>query len=262
MFWAPVRQARVYLGTAVLVAILGLVLAAFLLLRETDHFILGQLYFNQVDSLVYGYDIEKAEYHYKKAVAAGEGDSNDFLWYQLGRTHFIQGEFEEALAAFDTQLALHGDVRPNVYYMIGLTYGFKARRYNTQIDWELAAEHFAKYVEYDYYAPWPRVDLAWVLFSQGRYEEMGPVLSVALAEEPENPWVLNMYGLYELNHDHTPEGKANALAYFARAAYFASSLTNEEWGEVYPGNDPVVWGEGRERFNAIINKNIELAQAQ
>jgi len=223
---------------------------------KKDNFTLGQLYFNAEESFWYPYDIEKAEYYYKLATQEEESVSNDELWYQLGRTHFIQGEFAEAITAFETQLELHGEVRANVYYMLGLTYAFKGKFFNTSYDWRLAEENFEYYVNTLYpETVFGRIDLAWIYFAQGKYEEMGPMLEIALEYDPRNPWTLNMYGLYLLNTNNAP----GAADHFEQAKLAAAELTKAEWGDVYPGNDPAVWGTGIKEFNDIINKNLKLA---
>jgi tetratricopeptide (TPR) repeat protein len=214
----------------------------------------GQYYFNADDDPAGPYDLNKAREAYTEAITASS-TGNVLAWYQLGRIDFIVGRFDSALANFEKQQEYFGDTLPNVYYMIGLTYGFKARRTNHPDDWQKGIEAFEKYITFEPSSPWPRVDLAWLLFSQARFDEMIPLLEEGLEYSPGNPWLLNMHGLALLNTGK----KAEALTQFQSADFFASALTEEEWGKSYPGNSPSDWSKGLASFRGVIKKNIELA---
>lgn len=218
-----------------------------------DPFELGQYYFNHGDSADGTYDIEKARQYFEQAVA--EDPKVDLLaWHQLGRIDFLKGDFESALFHFHKQIEYFSDELPNVYYMIALTYGYQARIERVFEAWDKAESNFKKYLTYDPKSPWARVDLAWVLFAQGKYEEMKGPLEIGLLHHPDNPWLLNMYGLALLN---TGE-KAKANSYFSWALNEANKLTEAEWGRSYPGNDPAIWGRGLEEFRSIVAGNLEL----
>ena len=224
-------------------------------LRADVLFQLGQYYFNHDDDPAGPYDIEKAQLFYEEAVAKDPLQNNQ-AWYQLGRTYFIQGDFDSALEKFDKQIELFGQEVPNVYYMIGLTYGYKARSTNDPEDWKKGEEAFLKFVSLAPLAPWSRVDLAWLYFAQGKYEAMFPVLEEGLLYRPDNAWLLNMYGLALLN---TGE-KEKAHAQFTKALEIAVTLTPEDWGESYPGNSPDIWKQGLSEFRTAIEQNVLLTQ--
>lgn len=215
----------------------------------------GQYYFNADDDPSGPYDLMRARQAYVEAVTASS-TGNVLAWYQLGRIDFIEGKFDLALAKFGKQQEYFGDTVPNVYYMIGLTYGFKARRTNDPSDWQKGIEAFERYITFEPVVPWPRVDLSWIYFSQGRFEEMIPILEEGLNYSPENPWLLNMYGLALLNTGKNEE----ALSAFKLADTYVSDMTEEMWGKSYPGNNPSDWGAGLASFKDVIKKNIELAE--
>lgn len=217
-------------------------------------FELGQYYFNHDSDPGGPYDLALARTHFQKAVA-DDPRVDPLAWYQLGRVEFIEGNFDAALADFDKQIEYFGDGIPNVYYMIGLTYGYKARQSGEESDWQGAEEAFSTFITYAPQAPWGRVDLAWVYFAQGKFEAMLPVLEEGITFRPENPWLRNMYGLALLNTGN----KQQAHEEFLRARDLASVLTPEEWGKAYPGNNPEIWGQGLDEFRGIIEKNITLA---
>lgn len=223
--------------------------------EQKSFFELGQFYFNHDDEPGGPYDLELAQFYYEKAIAQDPG-GDPMQWYQSGRIDFLEGDFDEALRKFDKQLEHFGDQVPNVYYMIGLTYGYKARITGEAEDWKKGEEAFETFISYFPEAPWSRVDLAWIYFSQGKFEEMKPVLEEGMRYESNNPWLLNMYGLALYNTGDT----AMAYEYFTFALELAQKLTVEDWGKSYPGNNPELWGEGLEEFRSIIQKNIALAQ--
>ncbi len=223
--------------------------------RDDDYFALGQYYFNHDDNPAGPYDLALARLNYEKAIAA-DPEQNNLLWYQLGRIDFLEGKFADALEKFTMQENLFGDQLPNVYYMTALTYGYQARRDNDAESWLLAEFYFKKFISYAPEAPWSRVDLAWVYFSQGKFLEMIPVLEEGLVHESDNPWLLNMYGLAVMN---TSQDKTTAKPYFEQALAKANKLTEVDWGQTYPGNDPYFWNDGLEEFRSLIGKNLDLA---
>ncbi|OGG41484.1 hypothetical protein A2837_03175 [Candidatus Kaiserbacteria bacterium RIFCSPHIGHO2_01_FULL_46_22] len=221
--------------------------------RTTDAFLQGEYYFNSFNVQNGEYDLKLARQYYTKAIE--EGSDNPLVWYQLGRIDFLEGNYSAALYKFDKQINLHGDIKPNVYYMRGLTYGYKARKSGGAEDWQKAEENFLKFLEYEPESPWTRTDLSWVYFSQGKFTEMIPLLEEGLAFAPYNPWLLNMYGLALMNTGRKDEAREQ----FLQAREYAGYLTVEDWGRTYPGNDPAAWSQGLEEFQSLIEKNLELA---
>ena len=220
-----------------------------------NDFALGQYYFNHGDAADGTYDIKKARYYFERA-AAKDPNQHILLWHQQGRIDFLEGNFNDAIKDFNRQIELYGDALPNVHYMMALTYGYQARTYGITASWDKAEDHFRTYLEYDPLSPWARVDLAWIHFAQGEYEDMIELLEVGATYEPDNAWILNMLGLAYLN---TGDGE-KARQYFRWAETEANKLTTEEWGKSYPGNDPAIWGLGLEEFRTIIADNIVLTE--
>ena len=219
-----------------------------------DHFTLAQYYFNHDGDPAPPYDLEKARAHFS-AYLLKEPKGNRLAWYQLGRIDFLEGKYANAIYKFNRQIEYFGNSAPNVHYMLGLTYGYRARDTGSAEDWRRAAEGFQTYLELDPKSPWAHVDLAWVYFAQGKYEEMLPIVERGLALAPESPWLHNMYGLALLN---TGE-RERAHEHFTRAHDGALKLTVEEWGSAYPGNDPGSWPKGLEGMRNAIAHNLELS---
>jgi lipoprotein NlpI len=224
-------------------------------LSGKSSFEIGQYYFNHDEDPEGPYDIKKAQEYFRHAVEE-DPEGNEQAWYQLGRTQFIEGDFVSALQSFDSQIHYFGTTVPNVYYMIGLTYGYQARQNASLEDWGRAENAFLQFIEFAPYAPWSRVDLAWIYFSQGKFEAMKAPLEEGLSYEPNNPWLLNMYGLMLLNTGD----KELAFEAFIKAKDQAQKLSVEDWGRAYPGNSPQAWEQGLSEFRSIIEKNIILSK--
>lgn len=224
--------------------------------ENASYFQMGEYHFNEVGEVDGPYNRERARYYYQKAIV--DGDTNPLLWYQLGRLDFLDGSYTTAIERFNKQLELHGDTIPNVYYSLGLTYGFRASQTDSEADWRTGAEHFRTFLTYIPDSPWARTDLAWILFALGEYEEMIPVLETGLETHPDHPWLLNMYGLALLNTGRASE----AADAFGRSLAEAQQLTVEDWGRAYPGNNPESWQTGLLQFIAAVEKNVELSNAQ
>ena len=231
------------------------------LLSSDELFEKGQYYFNHGDDKDGSYDLEKAAAFYRLAL---EKDTPLMAWYQLGRIDFLKGKFDPAIVKLHKQEELYGDQTPRVYYMLGLTYAYTAiqkekQGENSDTFWQDAEENFINYISFVDTAPWPAVDLAWVYFMQGKFEDMKPVMEKSLELHPDNPWVLNMYALTLLNLE--PETR-EASAYFLKAKNEALKLTVDDWGNVYPGNNPQHWQQGLNEFITTIDKNLLIARSE
>ena len=215
----------------------------------------GQYYFNHDDDPAGPYDIFTAKKYYEAAIL-NDPKGSPIVWYQLGRIDFILGNSEAALYRFAKQIEYFGEEVPNVYYMLGLTHGFKARQTGNAEDWERGAEAFSRFIEFEPAEPWPRVDLAWIYFAQGKYAEMIPVLEIGLDHSPSNPWLLNMYGLALLNTGEKDKARIALLD----AKRYAAELTPHDWGVAYSGNNPADWERGLREFQGYIDKNLALTE--
>lgn len=215
----------------------------------------GEYYFNHDDDPAGPYDLVKARRYYEAAIAASS-TANAMAWHQLARIEFLEGDFNASIDRFHTQQDIFGDELPSVHYMLGLVYGFKAKYRGNGSDWDRAAEEFKTFIEFEPEAPWPRIDLAWVYFSQGKYEEMIPTLVEGLEYEPGNAWLHNMYGLALLNTGK----RVQAHEHFLLAQRSAAELTVEDWGNAYPGNDPAAWPAGLAAFREAIEMNVALTE--
>jgi tetratricopeptide (TPR) repeat protein len=225
-----------------------------------DHFALGDYYFNQSPhGVAEAYDIEKAAHNYNLAIiqAAERGELvPQYLWYNLARIDFVQARLDGAISKLEQQLVVHGDAVPQTHYMLGLAYGYRALETKSVADWEKAEAGFMKFMEYAPESPWPRVDLAWVYFGQGKFAEMLPLLEDGIAINGDHAWLLNTYGLALLNTGD----KEGAKQAFTRAQQAYQRLTVADWKLAYSENDPMFWNRNFELFGATIDYNLSLAE--
>jgi tetratricopeptide (TPR) repeat protein len=220
---------------------------------DLSYFELGEYYFNQDADPAGPYNLQQAKKYYRKAVRE-DPDGHALAWYQLGRVYFIEGKFHSAIYNFEKQVEYFDNSVPNVHYMLGLTYGYRALETNTQTDWQQAEDSFLLFIEQAPTSPWPRVDLAWVYFSQGKYDMMVPIIEEGLEHTPNQAWLLNSYGLALLNL----QDNNAARAAFTKAIASYETLTVNDWAQAYSGNDPQHWNRNFKLFGETIEYNLEL----
>lgn len=220
--------------------------------RETDPetlYLLGDYYFTVKEV----YNIDCARLAFTKALKQG-GPFSAWLLHQSGRIDFLQSRYGDAIYKFEQEINLFGEEIPNVYYMLGLTYAFMAMDHGKPEAWIESEKQFKKYLEFDPSSPWAHTDLSWVLYSQEKFSEMEEVTTEGLSSHKFHPWLLNMHGLALMNQGEYLE----ALSFFEKAEDEAFSLTPEQWGIAYPGNDPRLYEVGLEEFRSAITTNIEI----
>jgi len=100
--------------------------------------------------------------------------------------------------------------------------------------------------------------LSWIYFQQGKYDEMKTLMNQGFEKFGSNAWVLNMYGLALLNTYNEQE----ARLIFEQALAEAQKLTEEDWINAYPGNDPRVARAGLNEMLTAIERNLELVAGE
>ena len=204
-------------------------------------FAYGERHFNARAASVY--DVERAAYFFDKA--ADIDPTYPYLYHELARIAFLKGEFETAMALIDMQIAQMGDKAPNSYYIRALIEGYKGEYAASAKDYE----YFLKFRPTN----WAAVnDYAWVLLKAGRAEEAKLATARVLEWFPDNPWLLNTYAtaLYETH------GYAEALQAAQKASIAVFKLSEAEWLQAYPGNDPRIANKGITAFKKAVEDNI------
>ena len=203
---------------------------------------IGNIFFGGKDSL---YNINLASFFYTQAAYPLSGTTAEYAHYQLGRTYFIKGELQAARNETLIELELYPENKRS-YYMLGLIYGYMHEE-------KLAIDAFSKFIEWKPDSWAARNDKAWLEFRIGDIDAGLETIS-PVAHLVDNAWVQNTYGVLLMNKGRYSEAKAA----FDNAKRAVSKLTEEEWGKVYPGNDPRVYGQGLEATKVSIQNNTAL----
>ncbi len=195
------------------------------------------------------YDLDRASYFFAKA---SEIDPEyPYLNHQEARIAFLKGDFATALTEIDREIEVFGTEHANAYYVRGLIKGFKG-------DYAGAAEDYEVFLR-KYPKNWAAInDYAWVLLKGERYRDALVALDWGLMYWPENPWLHNnrATALFEMGR---LEAAREAAAAASRAV---TEITEADWLEAYPGNDPLIAAQGIAVFKAAVEENmhtIELA---
>lgn len=209
-------------------------------------FAYGERYFNARNRSEY--NIDRAEYFFGKA--ADIDVTTPYLYHELARIAFLKGDFEVAMVLIDSQIKLMGDKAPNSYYIRALIEGYKGDYAASARDYE----HFLKFQPTNWAAT---NDYAWVLLKAGKAKEAGAAVAGALEWFPDNPWLLNTYAtaLYE-THEY-----AAALQAAQKASAGVAKLSEAEWLQAYPGNDPKIADRGIAAFKKAVRDNIHSITA-
>lgn len=194
------------------------------------------------------YDTLKAKKAYLKALELRP----DFLeaHYQLGRVYFIQGRFHPALVEIMTVLRLDPEFK-KAYYMYGLISGY-------QMNYDEAVYGFSEFIKRDDFNWAGYNDLAWIYFQKGDYEKTRSTAQEGLKRAEKNPWLQNIYGAALMNLGENEKARES----FRIALQKSESMTPEQWGGAYPGNDPKTYAQGLEQMKAAIRHNLQLLENQ
>src|SRR3989338_3696743 len=205
---------------------------------------LGNYYFNGAG----GYDLEKSEGAFKKAVAI----DNEILWghYQLARVYFEKGEKDKALEEINKELEANPENLRSLYVR-GLIYGAMGRLQEAESDFKnftmWAPKEWAGYN-----------DLAWILAKEGKYADAEKVAGGGIKEAiggEENAWLWNSLGVAQLNlKKYNDAGKS-----FRKAMKLARNMTENEWARAYPGNNPEESVRGLDAFKIAVQANFNTA---
>lgn len=233
---APRRVAGIALGSGVLICLF--------FVAPTLSTKLGNLFFGQVPLL---YNVTLAQFFFKHATSPLFGNTPPLAYYQLSRTHFIQGALDQALAEAYKELELYPE-STQTYYILGLTYGYIGEE-------PKAIEQFKKFAEHKPNSWAARNDLAWLQFRigdiDGALETIQPV-----SHDIKNPWVQNTYGVLLMNKKRYMEAKGA----FLHALKAANDMDETTWGRAYPGNDPRIYGTGLSAMRTSIKNNLESVE--
>lgn len=226
-------------------------------LRENDELALhiGDSYF--IDAVAGEYDLERAQEYYMRALQINPSSTHP--WMRLGRIDFLNGYFYSAVAKYNK--VVEGEENINVkdhtgfYYWRGLANGYLRKFEDAENDFLQVLKGHTESGNIGAWAAY--VDLAWIYFQEGKFEEIKTLLEEeALLHYPQNPWVLSMYGVALYNLDDT----AGARKYLESALFEAEKFTPLDWEKAYPGNNPLDAEQGLANLLEAIRSNYALTE--
>jgi len=189
------------------------------------------------------YDLDRAEYFFTKAERVDP--KYPLLQHELARVAFLKGNFPLALERINKELLNNPHPSPSSYYVKGLIEGYVG-------EYASAITYFEAYLRTDS-KNWAAInDYAWVLLKADRPRDALVALDWGLIYHPDNPWLLNSKAtaLFEMKQLE----KAYDAAQLASQAI--KNVTETEWSHAYPGNDPLIAGDGLAAFKKAVEENM------
>lgn len=202
----------------------------------------GERHFDSVE-YPQDYDINRAENFFQLALM--QNPHLPYIYHELSRVAFLQGNFPVALAYIDIQIQNEGSTTPNSYYVRALIEGFMGNYPDAEGD-------YAHYLEFDP-IDWAAVnDYSWVLLKDNKPKAANAAIEKVLPYFPNNAWLLNSDAIALSEMGDATSAKARIDA----ASQALTSMTPQAWTAAYPGNDPDVAGEGLGAFKAAVAENM------
>ncbi len=167
---------------------------------------------------------------------------------ELGKFFFFNQSFvslNEALNYFTKEIELTN--HPYAYHERGIIYGYLRQ-------WDKAEKDFRQEISLtDSWAGY--LNLAWILFSQGKLDKAEEIMRVVNQKKPESIWSLNGLGVIHLN-----QGRYDlAIQELEKAFVKSQNLTVNDYLQAYPNNDPKLALQMIENIKAGIAFNLALA---
>ncbi len=192
------------------------------------------------------YSLEGLATEYEDRLALDENDKDAL--FSLARIYYIGNQTEKSLTAIAQYKERYPEEK-RIYYISGLAnaYGGNLR---------VAELEFLEFIDSGL-SRWPGyLDLAWVYFQQGEFDQSQEKLDIALENFGSNMWLNTSRGAVALAQGENEE----SLRYLYRAQEQAKTVTVEEWRENYSLNDPAEFENEIDRMRAVIETNITYAQ--
>jgi uncharacterized protein HemY len=98
--------------------------------------------------------------------------------------------------------------------------------------------------------------LAWIQYLLGNFQESEQTILKALKFSSENPWLLNMLGILQIEKKDFKNAKTN----LEKAKNILEKIDANNWGEAYSGDSFSKYKKGKENMLKSIQENIKLAQ--
>lgn len=191
------------------------------------------------------YSLELLQAQHEGNIARGESEESSL--FTLARIYYISGQTDKAL---DT-IAVYKERYPEekrIHYVAGL-----ANAYAGNLN--RAEEEFEAFIDSGL-ATWPgHLDLAWVHFQQGEFEEASDQLEYAVDTFGDNVWLNTSRGAVALAQGDNE----SAVGYLRRADEQVEDLTLVQWQANYSLNNPNKFEEEVAQMRSVIDTNLAYA---
>lgn len=194
-------------------------------------------------AIAHTYNLHKALAHFR---ASERVRPNEEALYNIARAQYILGYVDDAIATIE-QFKERYPHNKRIHYIAGLTHGVAG-------DLEQAEQGFRDFIASGL-STWPgHLDLAWILFQQGKPEEARDELVFALETFGENVWLhTSLSGVYVALGN-----KEQAQDHVRRARELFQTLTVDEWADNYAFNNPAGHAMSMSRMSAAIDVNASI----
>lgn len=191
------------------------------------------------------HNLDKAIELYEQALAVDA--TNQEALYNLARAYYVNREYDKSFDAIAAYKEQYPD-NPRIHYVAGLAYGFAG-------DLDTAEAEFTAFLDSEINEWQGYLDLAWVYFQQGAFEDAQRVLKDGIAEHGANAWLNTSLGATLVARGEY-ERAEDVLRV---AALQAKEVTLGDWQRNYSMNGPAAYEGGLTSLKSAIALNQSIA---
>ena len=238
----------------ILLPLIAVIVASFLLVlwifasHNVAHLLTTQAQRHIPGTLSGSYEPERALRQYQIALALDP--DNETALYNAARLSSVLGDQETADTYIGTYLRTYPENK-RIHYVAGLSYAAAG-------DLDKAQESFETFIASGLSQGFGQLDLAWILFQKGEFEEAQELLEFAIAEYGDNVWFSTALGANLV----AQEQFSKAQDVLVRAQQYMRELTPREWQRSYSFNDPSEFAADMLRMEEVIAFNLSLARGE
>lgn len=227
---------------AVIIGVVGLVFAGGVLHVSADEYVAKAAQYISTQA----HDLNRAATLFEKALK--KDPKNKEALISVARVYYITAQYEKSFAVIDEIKALYPQER-RAYYIGGLAHAFAG-------DFETAEAELQTFVDFGGAGWQGYLDLAWVQFQQGKYEEARSVLKSGIAAHGHNAWLDTSLGAVLVALGENDE----AQRVLGMAKVQMENVTEEEWRHNYSFNASSSYQNSIANMEAAIELNLKLAR--
>lgn len=192
------------------------------------------------------YSLEALQEQYENNLARGENEKISL--YALARIYYISGQSDKSLDAIAAYKKKYPDEK-RIYYISGLANAYAG-------DLVTAEKEFITFIDSGL-STWPGyLDLAWVYFQQGEFDDAEFTLAKAVEMFGDNVWLNTSRGAVALAKGNNDA----AVEYLLRAKDQVADLTVAEWQKNYSLNNPENFADQIAQMRSVIETNLAYAR--